>query len=332
VPGSLFRSADGHYYGIPSQGNPVALWAREDLLSAAGLDMPEDAESYLNAAQELTRDGRYGTAISIGSNRSGSQMLIASMNQHGGDYFDREGKLTFLEPEVLDAIKYEVELLKTSPEGTANWNFRDVYNTYMTGQVGFGYMAIGFLAGMIKDNPELAANTRVIPGNFGGKLNGKTNWGRWTQYAISANTRNKEQTKEFLKFIATGEQAKHWVEILPGKVSPVIAVSEELAANPPELVGQYPNLFDVAPVAAQQVFTPDSNMGAIQGGELVGSDVIMPWATQLWAGTPIDSNMLQQIVVNGADVEDAWNEAGSAMESIADAWKKDHPDWSPAAR
>jgi ABC-type glycerol-3-phosphate transport system substrate-binding protein len=330
VPGSLFRSADGHYYGIPSQGNPVALWVREDLLKAEGLSMFEDADSYLEASRRLTKGSQYGTAISIGANRSGSQVLISAVNQFGGDYFDRQGNLTFLEPQVLKAIKFETELLKTSPAGTSNWNFRDVYNSYMTGQIGSAYMAIGFLTGMIADAPEIAKNTRVIPPNYGGPLNGQTNWGRWTQYAISANTRNKKQTKDFLKFMVTGEQARNWVAILPGKVSPVVAVSKELEADPPKLISQYPNLFESASTNASQAITPDSNMGSVHAKSLDKSDVIMPWATELWQGTPVDSNMLQQIVVKKADPEDAWQEAGKSMQAIADKWKSAHPDWKPA--
>jgi multiple sugar transport system substrate-binding protein len=58
-------TVNGHVYGIPYEMEPVGLFYRKDILSAAGIQPPKTFDELLAAAQALTNKDRKGIAIEL---------------------------------------------------------------------------------------------------------------------------------------------------------------------------------------------------------------------------------------------------------------------------
>lgn len=332
VKGSLFRAADGHYYGLPTQINPMLFWIRTDLFQQAGLKEPTNALELVEAAKALTSGNQYGTSLALGPNRATTTVFFPVVNQHGGDFFDRQGNLTFDQPQVLEAVKRHTELLSYSPPGVANWGYTEMQNAFLTGNIAIGRASGQYVLNLVQKAPQLVSVTKMLPADpLGGPLSGQVSWGRWTQLAISSNTKSIDAAKKFLKFFVTGERAENWISVLPGKVSAISSVSEKVLNGNNEFIKQHKALIAPYFETAKTAVTPDSNMGSVTGGKFEKTSLIMPWAAGIWGGTPVDAAMLQKIVVGKEPVEQAWQWAVGEMKRISDEWKAANPGWKPSA-
>lgn len=330
IKGSTFEK-NGHVYGLPTQIGPHMTWVRNDILKDLGLPMPENLDDIL-AFAEKAYNGKsmFGTAFSLGQNASTTSLLFPLIQQHGADYFNPQGEMTFDDPRVLEAVVAHARLLKYSPKGTAAWGYVETESAFLKGNVAVARSSGQYSSKLIEES-KLADKTTVLPFDpLGGSLNGKTQWGRWTQLAIYSDCKDKDQAKEFLKFFLSGASMKRWVTVLPGKVSPVPSINDEILKDTSSAYmtkfGRFVKpYFDNAPNA----ITPASNMGSVVDGAFNKTGVLCPWASQLWGTTAPDITMAQQIALKGADPEKAWQEASASIKQISDKWKADNPDWKP---
>ena len=75
---------------------------------------------------------------------------------------------------------------------------------------------------------------------------------------------------------------------------------------------------------------PDLIFGAIDTGLLT---IPALWGGAIFGRTPpIDSEMIQRVVVGGETPEEAWEWAYTEMQKAADEWKAANPDWTPAGQ
>ena len=80
---------------------------------------------------------------------------------------------------------------------------------------------------------------------------------------------------------------------------------------------------------------PDINMGAINTEACEYEPTLnpMPWGGAIFGRTPpIDSEMIQRVVVGGETPEEAWEWAYTEMQKAADEWKAANPDWTPGGQ
>jgi hypothetical protein len=73
---------------------------------------------------------------------------------------------------------------------------------------------------------------------------------------------------------------------------------------------------------------PAMNMGSVQDHKFRRSDIAPPWAWEVFGTPGIVDTMLQNIV-NGKDLDQAWQGAVKQMQQVVQAWKSTHLQWKP---
>ncbi|MET8901696.1 sugar ABC transporter substrate-binding protein [Streptomyces sp. NPDC004538] len=124
-----FGSYEGTYYGAARSVNTLALFYNKDVLDEAGVRVPTTWAQLREAAKQLTRDGRYGLALSAGGAEDGVFQFLPFMWSNGGDETDLDG------PKVVEALDYWKGLLTDGSlsKSTVNWTQADVNDQFMAG-------------------------------------------------------------------------------------------------------------------------------------------------------------------------------------------------------
>src|SRR5690606_22866695 len=101
LPGTLME-IDGNHYIMPAQANASALWVRNDILEAQGIDVPTTYEDLISTLEAVNGvDGMVGIATGVGQVPNlTTQFFSPYLFQSGWEFFDMEGNLTFDQPAV----------------------------------------------------------------------------------------------------------------------------------------------------------------------------------------------------------------------------------------
>ena len=90
-----FGERDGKHYTLCLNKNCTGFFYREDLLEAAGLEVPTTFDELYNAAQVLTReiDGQqvYGLGMSFSTESNDAQAIVNWLLQEQGTLFNEDG-------------------------------------------------------------------------------------------------------------------------------------------------------------------------------------------------------------------------------------------------
>ncbi len=204
---------DGKDYAMPFQANASALWYRKDLFDQAGLKPPTTYDAYLAAAQALNKEGTLGVASTIGgSAQMALQFFTPYLHQAGWDYYDRQGNVAFDKPEVLDAVKRYVDVMKNASKGMYNAGFGQILDTYIAGKAAMATFPGRFLQFLTTGDRELAFSMSV-PGHLLPPLN-------------SLRARLKDYKSDFM--------AKHsdWVialaDLVPTSADPILSMGSTI--------------------------------------------------------------------------------------------------------
>jgi ABC-type glycerol-3-phosphate transport system substrate-binding protein len=317
-----------------------SLWARADLLAAAGLEAPKTYEELLAAAKAMTKDNDgdgnidvYGIGLPVGSDGATDARFTNFLYQNCGDYFDRAGNLAFNKPQVLDAVQRYVELVQYAPPDVTGWSWFDGLDAFLSGKIAMhpygGRLGVRLEAA----NPEMRANTEVIMLPAGEKT--KAVQAGNDYLSVFSGTLYPNEAKQFLQFFFTGDRLARFELTVPGHlIPPTNDLAATIVASDNEYVTKHKadveTLFAVASYGAD----PTVMMGAVDTESCTFNPVYnpMPWSSEIFARSPtIDAEMLQRIVVNSETPESAWEWAYTEMEKIANDWKAANPDWKPVA-
>ena len=113
LPGTVesMKTPDG-YAAVPWQADYRVLWYRKSLLEQAGVEVPTDWASYIEASKALAKIGVYGFGIGAGAGNSvGSQVLISLMINNGGGLFDKDQNPDAVTDANIAAMDFVRELI-----------------------------------------------------------------------------------------------------------------------------------------------------------------------------------------------------------------------------
>ena len=323
---------NGHDWVMPYQVNAYSLWCRTDLLAKVGMQPPRTYDEWLAAAKALTRNGTYGVAMPVAPDATTLNFFSPFVYQSGWDYFDKEGNVTFAQPEVLDGVKRFVNLMRYAPPQLYNGTFIDVINSYIAGRVAMGVYPGRLGANLVAKAPALAEHTTVVPVPAGPFMTGKILNSNIGYYAIDRATRYPAEALDFLKYISTGQQQLAWGMTVPGQLLPFLKSVEHLLQH---YHSPFMNKYG-AWVRSQASWVSNGlaaqlNMGSVNNGHFKKIVNFCPWASKVWGTTTLDGNMLQEILLNGQAPEAAWKSASQQMKKIVADYKRANPSWHPTA-
>jgi multiple sugar transport system substrate-binding protein len=113
LPGVLepFKSDKG-YVAVPWQLDMRVFWYRKSLFEKAGVEVPKDWASLLEAGKALKNIGAFGFATGSGAgNNIGNHSMIMMMVNNGGGVFTKDGELDVMNDRNVEAIEFLLELV-----------------------------------------------------------------------------------------------------------------------------------------------------------------------------------------------------------------------------
>ncbi|MFC7303125.1 ABC transporter substrate-binding protein [Streptomyces monticola] len=123
---------------VPLYSLAYGLYYNKARFDEAGIDEPPATWSELVAAgRKLTKGGKYGLAVEGANLAENSHHAFVFSQQHGGDFFDSEGKPTFTTAANVKAVKQYVDLLagdKIAAPGNAEYAQNQSLKDFATGK------------------------------------------------------------------------------------------------------------------------------------------------------------------------------------------------------
>jgi multiple sugar transport system substrate-binding protein len=286
-------TVDGKIYGIPKDFNTLALHYNKDLFDEAGVEYPNDEDTWETLAEKirgvtaLGGDAK-GICFPAGYDRFGPFAFAA-----GWAPFDAEGKSNLLDENLKTAVTWYTDLVK---EGAAvqpsdigaGWT-GDCLKSDNVGIAIEGAWILGFL----RDNaPNLKFGTAKMPIGPSGS---RGNFIFSVAYGINADSANKEAAVKVLEAL-TSEKAQNWV-LEQGLAIP----SRSAIADNPYFAGETPEA-----MANKEVFegATDGNVYGYQFGS-VGTD----WMTPINAA-------LASIMTGQKDIDTALADAQKELDAL----------------
>ncbi|MFN3274222.1 MAG: ABC transporter substrate-binding protein [Paracoccus sp. (in: a-proteobacteria)] len=221
-------TVNGELYGAPFYGESSMVMYRTDLMTAAGLDMPEAPtwEFIKEAAAAMTdRDAEvYGICLR-GKAGWGENMafLSAMANSYGARWFDEEWTPQFDSPEWRATLDdYLMLLTEYGPPGSANNGFNENLALFQQGKCGMwidATVAASFVTNPADSTVADSVGFALAPDNGLGK---RGNWLWAWSLGIPAGSQKVDAAKQFVAWATSREYTElvaaneGWANVPPG--------------------------------------------------------------------------------------------------------------------
>ncbi|MEZ5666315.1 MAG: extracellular solute-binding protein [Alphaproteobacteria bacterium] len=159
-----------HYWGVPYNLDPRAIYYRRDILEQKGIAPPTDWDAF-QAAAIAAHDpdsGTFGLVFPAGDFHITQHFFMAFMFQAGGSILDADGNLVFgttARDANIRALTYLTDFAtrhQVTPAGIASYNTDDAHTIFAQGRAAFG-MGTGRLINQIMtENPDLFDKVGIL--------------------------------------------------------------------------------------------------------------------------------------------------------------------------
>lgn len=189
---------DGTLYGVPFGVNCLALYYNEDMLSAAGCEVPATWDELKETASKLTSGNVTGLAFSSLANEEGTFNFMPWVWSAGADAYDIDSDGGI---KALTLAKDLVESGAMSKE-CINWTQGDVMNQFISGNVAMMINGPWQIPTMEQEAPDLNWNVALIPKDmeYASCLGGEN-------YAVIKGG-NEDGALDFLEYSTSKEQVE----------------------------------------------------------------------------------------------------------------------------
>ncbi len=288
-------TVDGNVMAVPYYMHARALWYRTDILEKNNLEAPVTMDDLLKVTKAITDSGdSYGMVVPMGKQDFfGTIYLYIFSKSLGGHMITEEGKADLTSPEMLEAIRYVAELYKSaSPEGSLNYGDSEHADSFIQGKVAF-FFESGFTINRIfSSNPDIAEDFAALRPPVA-KEGGVPGWfADYVNFVVWKGD-TEDVSKDFLKTMYNLDDYIKFLHLVPGGMLPSIkGVAESEAFLDNEVIAAHKD--DIAIIAE-----------GVAGGCPLGADYGLVPAMNIIKTQGIVEEMLQQVVMGTASVEDA---------------------------
>lgn len=214
IPGiKTALSYKSNLYAVPFYGESSMLMYRKDLLSAAGVTMPDHPtwDQVAAAAQKVNSSSVSGICLR-GLPGWGEQLapLNTVVNTFGGRWYDAQWNAQLTSPQFKSAVTFYVNLIKTAGEpGAGNAGFTECLNAYNSGKVAMWYDATvgasNFTGDAAKNSGYAFAPTKV------------KDWSGWL-WAWSLGMPSTSKKKDAAWTFADWATSKDYIKLVGNKL------------------------------------------------------------------------------------------------------------------
>jgi len=203
-------NVNGDQWALPFFAGVGLMSYREDVLEAAGVDVPETWADMLEIAPKVTNDDHAAIALRAVPGQGFNMFIFPMvMRAYGGTFFaDYEGgDLTpaINSPQNVEALKIYTKLINDyGPEGAGNFNFAEVNAAGQNGQIVFAVEGTGIISQIVDPEKSKFATTTGIalpPGGPAGRSPAIGVHGM----GIPTNAANSEAAAKFIEWAVSAE-------------------------------------------------------------------------------------------------------------------------------
>ena len=218
-----YDTFDGKLYGIPYRIECVGVMYNLDDFKAAGLDPanpPQTWEQWSAAAKAMTKDGKFGMAITGGGEMGNTvTRALPLIWMNGGDIISADGKKAVVNsPEAVAAIKFYTDFYKNkySPESTLQNDGVANRQLFVTGKISMYQTGQYDIAPIKQAAPNINLGAMATPHPDGKQTAGII--GGWS-YVIPKDAKNPADARKFLQFLNTSDNQGFFTDTFPARTS-----------------------------------------------------------------------------------------------------------------
>jgi multiple sugar transport system substrate-binding protein len=211
----------GTAWGVPFSSGFNLLWYRKDLYEKNGLQPPKTWTELLTNVRKLNGNlpdvgQMYGIALPLNNSNATNDTVQNFMWSNGATILDANGAIALGSPEALAAYRFEAELFKYAPPGSAQYGNLEVMNAFATGKVAHTIYPARLVLQILRTNPKLADSVGVVMIPKGPSAKGRYVGTMYTKaWGFPKGAKNTALGKEFVKFLQTGDREVRWLQAVP---------------------------------------------------------------------------------------------------------------------
>lgn len=211
---------NGHYWGVPYNLDPRAIYYRKDILEEKGIAPPTNWDEFQAAviASHDPDNGVFGLVYPAGDFHITQHFYMGFMFQAGGSILDKDGNLVFgttARDANIRALKYLTDFTtkhKVTPEGVASYNTDDGHTLFAQGRAAFGMGTGRLIAQIMSENPDLVDKVGILETLQGPEA--KLTAGFFNPMFLWKHSPGLEQAKQFVRWF-----------VQPGRLEPLYAAA-----------------------------------------------------------------------------------------------------------
>jgi len=200
-----FYSFDGNVYALPDGNNIGLVYYNKEMFEQAGAQVPTTFEEMLDVVKKLKEKGFTPMAIGEKDTWTGSFLFMNMLLRTSGPGFLQkvlDGEKTFEDPTFVEAVDAFQALVQAGAfqEGATSFDYNAGENLFKTGQTAMYYMGSWATGGIETSSVNGKVGVFKFP-----TVNGKGDPNEFmlapgSGFAISANSKHLEETKDFLNY------------------------------------------------------------------------------------------------------------------------------------
>ncbi|MCZ9884870.1 ABC transporter substrate-binding protein [Arthrobacter sp. B2a2-09] len=266
LPGVLepFKTDKG-YVAVPWQLDMRPLWYRKSLFDQAGVAVPTDWPSLLEAGKKLKSIGAVGFATGSGAgNNIGNHLMIMMMINNGGGVFTKDGQLDVMNDRNVEAIEFLLELVSNGviDPAAVSYTTDNLDAQWKNKKAAFGMYVLGV--------PQRVGDTSgdlLVASPMAGPHGDKAALVFPNNIMMYKNTPSQESSEAFLTYYM-GQLKSLWQQKLMNGLPVFKSITEipEFAGDPNnvKIVKEYQ---PIAKTFAAQGTSLNANLAVLDGGQ-----------------------------------------------------------------
>ena len=290
------------YIAVPHYTLSWKLVIRADWLEELGFDVPETwDELYEVAVAMYDPPNRYGFDLPMNKSAfKAKEWMINFARTNDAYFFDADGNVTFNSPEMIETVKFVLDLYQDSGRPAAiNYSDTDCIDNYANGTCGMVFATGTMLEQVEAIDPTVLENSIVIDTPYkkhpGVPEAGPIGIGKFK------GVDNSEEADKFLAFLFNDlEVYTNFILSMSGQIPSTVKGAEDPVYLNSPLVAKYPEM------------NAKWFEGAMTGIKINQDFGLTPRGSAVCSGSEIE-DMFQSIIVDGVSVEDAVAATAEAM-------------------
>ncbi len=300
-------TSDGVTYGVPFYSHAQVMWYRQDLLDAAGLEVPTTWDEFYDAAVALTKDGVYGAAVSCSPNDLlCTRYLNYYVRSAGGSLLNDDLTANLTSDIALEGIEFWLNVYKNcSPAETINYTVNDHATLFYQGTTAFDFNSGFMISGVAANREDLLDYISCAP--LPSYKEGDAYYSAEATHiplVIWNNSEHQDVCEAFIEYLYEDDNYISFLSAVPvGMLPSITGISDQAAYKDNETVQRFSDEATVIEKAVEEGRAIGFEHGpSVQAGLLTSQGVV--------------EEMFQDIITNGTDIKTAAQAAEDKLNEI----------------